>query len=155
MEMHDTMSIVQMPWKVAIIHIQSAINTTFLKGITWNLVHTFIRVSSSTYIPFFFCWKFWNFGGFVEKIKKCWKQSQFPKFSQFQKSELVVFIQFFSEYAIVFRLSLFFQMRVWQRFPQTLIFDLKWQNMTSLWRHSRPTYHRCEIFFWSTCAELM
>ena len=36
-------------------------------------------------------------------------------------------------------------MSVWQRFPQTLIFDLKWQNMKSLWRHSLPTYHRCEF----------
>ena len=42
-----------MPWKVAIFHIQSAIKTAFMKGITWNLVHTFFRDSSSTYIPVF------------------------------------------------------------------------------------------------------
>ena len=46
-------------------------------------------------------------------------------------------------------------MSVWQRFPQTLLFYLKWQNMTSLWRYSLPTYHRCEICLWSTCGELM
>ena len=43
-----------MPWKVAIFHIQSAMKTTFMKGIAWNLVYTFFRVSSSTYIPFLF-----------------------------------------------------------------------------------------------------
>ena len=42
--------------------------TAFMKGITWNLVHTFFRVSSSTYIPFFFL--ILKFGGFFEKIKK-------------------------------------------------------------------------------------
>ena len=52
MEMHGT-TYGQMPWKVAIFHIQSAIKTTFLKGITWHLVHTFFGVSSSTYIPIF------------------------------------------------------------------------------------------------------
>ena len=33
---------VQMPWKVAILHIQNALKTTFMKGITWNLVPTYI-----------------------------------------------------------------------------------------------------------------
>ena len=53
------------------------------------------------------------------------------------------------------RLSLSFTMSVLQRFPQTLIFYLKWQNMTSLWRRSRPIYNRCEIVLWSRCAELI
>ena len=35
---------VQMPWKVAIFHIQIAIKTMFMKGITWNLVHTFFSL---------------------------------------------------------------------------------------------------------------
>ena len=30
----------------------------------------------------------------------------------------------------------------WRRFPHTLISDRKRDNMTSLWRHSRPTYQR-------------
>ena len=84
---------VQMPWKVAIFHIQSAIKTTFMKGITWNLVHTFFRVSSSTYIPVF--WKFWNFGGFFEKIKKNveknLKISEIFKISKIRDSSFVVY----------------------------------------------------------------
>ena len=36
--MHGNWYYVEMPWKVVIFHIQSAIKTTFLKGITWNLV---------------------------------------------------------------------------------------------------------------------
>ena len=54
-----------MPWKVAIFHIQSAVKTAFMKVITWNLVHTFFRISSSTYIPFFENFEIW--GDFFEK----------------------------------------------------------------------------------------
>ena len=44
---------VQMPWKVSIFHIQNAIKTAFLKGITRNLLYAFFREYSSTYILFF------------------------------------------------------------------------------------------------------
>ena len=74
-----------MPWKVAIFHIQSAIKTAFMKGITWNLAHTFFRVSSCTYIPVL---KIFKFGGiFWKKNKNVEKISKFPKF---QKSEMAV-----------------------------------------------------------------
>ena len=39
--------------------------------------------------------------------------------------------------------------------PQTHIFGLKLENMTSLWRHLRPTYRMLIIFLWSTCVKLM
>ena len=75
---HGIASKLQMPWKVAISHIQNAIKATFLKGISWNLLHTFFRDHSSTYIPLFI----WGF--FFAKIKKCW-QSQISKFRKIRK----------------------------------------------------------------------
>ena len=54
-----------MAWKLAIFHIQNAIKTTFMKGITWYLAHTFFRDFSSTYIPFFENFEIW--GDFLQK----------------------------------------------------------------------------------------
>ena len=79
--MNDTYY-VKIPWKVAIFHIQSAIKTAFMKEITWNLAHTFFRISSSTYI--LVLWKFWNLGGFFEKIKKQKKSQNFQNFLNFK-----------------------------------------------------------------------
>ena len=106
----------------------------------------------STYIPVF--WNFWNLGGFLKK-KMLKKSQNFQNFQNFKNPRLQFCSLFFSASTGIFRLSSSLKLSVWQRFPQALIFDLKWQNMTSLWRHSRPTYHRCEIFLWSTCVELM
>ena len=72
-----------MPWKVAIFHIQSAVKTAFMKGITWNLVHTFFRVFSSTYISVFL--KILKFGGIFWKIKKNVEKTQnFQNFQHFK-----------------------------------------------------------------------
>ena len=59
-------------------HIQSAIKTTFLKGITWNLVHTFFSVSSSTCIPVFENFEIW--GIFEKNVKKSQNFQNFPNF---------------------------------------------------------------------------
>ena len=67
-------------------HIQKPIKTMFMKGLTWNLVHTFFRDSSSTYIPFFL--KILKFGGFF--VKNVEKIAKFPKFLKAQKSEIAV-----------------------------------------------------------------
>ena len=64
-------------------HIQNAIKTLFMKGMTWNLVHTFFRGSSSTYIPFFFG-KVWNLGWFFEK--KMTKSQTFQHFQNFENA---------------------------------------------------------------------
>ena len=136
-------------------HIQNAIKTTCLKRTTWNLLHTFFRGYSSTYFPFFFLLKIWKFGGIFCKHKKMLKKSSnIQIIKKFKNRRWQFCSRFFSVYTNLFRLSLCLKMSVWQRFSQTLIFDLKWQNMTSLWRHSRPNFHGCEIFLWSTCVEV-
>ena len=126
--MHDTMSIVQMPWKVAIIHIQSAINTTFLKGITWNLVHTFIRVSSSTYIPFFFLLKILKFWGICWKNKKMLKTISISQIFTISKIWVSCF------YPILFR--------VCHCFPIVFIFP-----------NARVTAIPANPYFWPKMAE--
>ena len=133
---------VQMPWKaqMPISHIQNA-TKTFLKGITWNLLHTFFIDYSSTYIPFVL--KVWKFWGFFSKIKYNVKKiSKFPKFKNKKKSEIAVLQTFFSECINYFRLPLSLKMSVWQRFPLTLIFVQNRRNMTSLWRHFWPIYQK-------------
>ena len=54
-----------------ILHIQNAIKTMFQKKITYNLLHTFFRCSSSTYNPVF---ENLEIGGVFCKNKECWKQ---------------------------------------------------------------------------------
>ena len=142
-----------MPWKVAIFRIQSAkkphlwrelLETWYIHSLESLLVHIF---------QFFENFEIW---GIFEKIKKNVEKTQnFQNFQNFKNPRQQFCSLFCSASTGIFRLSSSLNLSVWQRFPQTLIFDLKWQNMTSLWRHSRPTYHRCEIFLWSTCVELM
>ena len=64
-----------MPWKVAMFNVQNAIKT-FMKGITWDLVHTFFRGFTSTYIPFLNL-EIW---GIFCKNKKGDKTPNFQKF---------------------------------------------------------------------------
>ena len=42
-----------MSWKASIFHIQNAIKTTFMNGITWNLVHMFLVAVIVDKIRFF------------------------------------------------------------------------------------------------------
>ena len=42
-----------MSWKASIFHIQNAIKTTFMNGITWNLVHMFLVAVIVDIIRFF------------------------------------------------------------------------------------------------------
>ena len=94
-----------MPWKITIFHIQNAIKTTFMNEITWNLVHTFIRDSSSDVSRFLKIWKLKAI--FCKNKKKCWKiLKNFPNFPNFKNPRSQCCSTFFSAYATLFRLSL-------------------------------------------------
>ena len=120
---------------------RESLETWYIHSLESLLVHIF-RFSEN--------FEIW--GDFLKNNKK---SQNFQNFQNFKNPRWQFCSWFFSASTGIFRLSSSLKLSVWQRFPQTLIFDLKWQNMTTLWRHSRPTYHRCEIFLWSTCVELM
>ena len=43
-----------MSWKAAIFHIQNAIKTTFMNGVTWNLVHAIEPQTQAYYFTLFY-----------------------------------------------------------------------------------------------------
>ena len=137
---------------IQLYYVQNAIQT-LMKRIAWNLVLAFFIFSSSIRISFFENFEIWWDFFFVKKMLK--KSPNFQNCQNFENTSYQFCSLFFSASTGIFRLSLSLKLSVWLRFPQTIIFYLKWQNMTSLWRHSWPTYHSCEIFLWSTSVELM
>ena len=103
--------------KVAIFHIKNAIET-FMKGISWNLVHTFFRGFCSTCFTVFENLEIWVF---FEKMKKNVKNLKISKIFNISKirDRRVVAQSFLSMH---FLLPLSLKISVWQPFPQTLIF---------------------------------
>ena len=116
----NCMVLVQMPWKVAIFSHSKCYNTTFLKGITRNLLHTFFRDYSSTAIPVF---ENLEIGFSFAKIKMLKISPNRQNFRNFTNPRKQFCSSFFPEYTNHFRLSLSLKMSVWQRL-HTLIFTI-------------------------------
>ena len=88
---------------------------------------------------------FRKFGNFVAKFFENTIFAEiFPQFSKFSKtpnSEIAVLIARFN-FDVLFCMSVGSSLKLYSRRRRlrTVIFDRYRENMTSLWRHSRPTY---------------